>query len=439
MSSAVDIWQSALGELELQISRPNFRTWLEKTTGLDYHGNEFSIGVPNVFVAEYLDKNQRSLIEKTLIGLTHPDIKINFKISSSGVSGAEVEALAGVGASDKKRVPRLNPRCTFDSFIVGGCNRLAHAGALSAAQKPGKNYNPLFIHGGVGLGKTHMLQAIGNMARLGGQQVIYISCEQFTRDFVKAVRNNQIDEFRNYYHGADLLLVDDIHFIAGKAATEECFFHTFNELRDSGRQIVLSSNCPPDDILDIGDRLRSRFKWGLSAEIKAPSLKTRLAILTSKAAQNGLEIDEESVDYIARHIKKNIREMEGGLNRVNAYSQLMRSSITLDITRQALGDIGRLHPPAAGEGSVVDAVAQSYSFNVEDLTGRRRDKETSQARQVAIYLLKQQNSCSLAEIGKMLGGRSPSTVSHSFEKITQDIENDVLLKRKVLEIKKRLT
>ena len=261
MRSAREIWEAALGELELQINKPNFSTWFETTIGLDYQKNQFTVGVPNAFVAEYLDKNQRSLIEKTLIGFTRGDIQIHFEVNSTHPdSAAERTPRVEASRPGKQTLSRFNPKYTFETFVVGSSNRLAHASALAAAQNPGHSYNPLFFYGGVGLGKTHLLQAIGRMAQTDGLKALYISGEQFTHDFISALRDGQADDFRSKYRSVDLLLFDDIQFIGGKAATEECFFHTFNELHNANRQIVLTSDQPPKALSPMADRLCSRFE-----------------------------------------------------------------------------------------------------------------------------------------------------------------------------------
>ncbi len=442
MKSAREIWETALGELELQVSKPNFRTWFEKTVGLSWQGEDFIIGVPNTFVSEYLERNQRSLIEKTLINLIKSDIRVGFQVSEAGSDRA-----AFLSASNKpdpystKVAPRLNPGYTFDSFVVGSCNRMAHAASLDIARVPGQNYNPLFIYGGVGLGKTHLLQAIGHQARASNHKVIYTSSEQFTNDFITAVRDKQMEAFQKKYRSVDLLLIDDIHFIAGKISTEECFFHVFNDLHNAHRQIVLTSNCPPKAMGQISDRLRSRFGWGLAVEIKPPSLKTRLDILSAKTEKTGVKIPPKVLECIAQSVKGSVRELEGGLNRVTAYARLTRLEISPEVARQALTDVADQIPSPDKQfqsSSVIKAVAEGFNLDPADITGRKRDKETALARQVAAYLLKQQNNCSLAEIGLQLGGRSPSTVSHATEKVAKDIENSPYLERKIKDIAQNL-
>ncbi|MDV2988753.1 MAG: chromosomal replication initiator protein DnaA [Dehalogenimonas sp.] len=437
-NDAGQLWETALGELECSLSRPNFRTWYIGTTGLNYDNGRFVIGVANTFVAEYLERNQRSLIEKTLIKLTGcPNMELTFQVLGNP-RGARSSGKASAVTRTATRC--FNPRYDFDSFIVGNSNRLAHAAALSAAQQPGRSYNPLFIHGQSGLGKTHLLQAIGQVASNEGRNVRYVSGEQFTSEFVSALKERRADEFRELYRGVDLLLIDDIQFIAGKAQTEESFFHTFNELHNSGKQIVLSADSPPRAISQLEDRLRSRFEWGLTTEIASPDEKTRLAILKARAEEAGEEITPDVLDYLASEVIRNIRELEGNLNRVLAYSRLLRSAVTPDLARRALKNIAG-EPEAAQTDTpahLLDTVAECYEINTEALVGRRRDKETANARQVAMYVLKSQNIWSLSEIGRMVGDRSAATVSHACDKITRELEFNPLLKRKINDIEGRI-
>jgi len=435
--SAQEIWEAALGELQIQVNKPNYRAWLEKTIGLSYQGNQFVVGVPNTFVAEYLDKNQRSLIEKTLIGLTKQDIKVLFRVdtvhqNSANSYGAQAEVRPAQAISS----PKFNPKYTFDSFIVGNCNRLAHAAALGVAENPGHSYNPLFIYGGVGLGKTHLLHAIGHVAVADNIQVLYVSAEQFTNEFVNAIRGRKTEEFHNKYRSVDMLLIDDIHFLSGKEQTEESFFHTFNELHNANHQIAITGDCPPKSMPLFEERLRSRFEWGLIADIQPPDFETRLAILQAKAEQEGANVTLDVLEFIAHQIKQNIRELEGSLNRVLAYAKLIRALLTPELAAEALVDI-------AGKDSkiapilptlVIEAVANSFQIAPIDLKSRRRDKETALARQVAMYLIRQETNSSLAQIGKELGGRDHSTILHACGKIASDIDASPYLRRKILDI-----
>jgi chromosomal replication initiator protein len=430
-SSAQETWEAALGELQVQVTKSYYRTWLEKTRGLSYEDDQFVIGVPNAFVAEYLESNQRSLIEKTLIGLTRPDIKVSFRVGSARPTTASSPATHPAGGA----------RYTFDTFVVSDSNRLAYAAALSAAENPGQGYNPLFLYGGVGLGKTHLLHAIYHAARLNHHRALYVSAEQFTNEFVSAIREKSTEGFRSKFRNVDMLLIDDIQFISGKEQTEESFFHTFNELHNASRQIVLTSDCPPKSLPNLGARLCSRFEWGLVADIKPPDLDTRLAILQAKAEQEKTSVPPDVLEFIARRIQQNVRELEGCLHRAIAYARLFNALLTPELAARALGDIaGKSHKkgPLSAE-SVIRAVAQSFQLSPEDLKGRRRDRQTTLARQLGMYLLKEATGSTLSQIGLEFGNRDHSTVSHATQKMAADINNDPYLRRKVLEIQRELS
>jgi chromosomal replication initiator protein len=422
--SAQQIWETALGELQLQVTRPNYRTWLEKTTGLSYDDSRFMVGVPNTFVAEYLARNQRSLIEKTLIGLTHPGVEVHFQVNSAQTAAAS---------------PAGKAKYTFDNFVVSPSNRLAYAAARSVAEKPGASYNPLFIYGGVGLGKTHLMQAIYQLAQTEKIRALYVSAEQFTNEFVSAIQAKSTADFRHKFRHVDMLLIDDIQFISGKEQTEESFFHTFNELHNANRQIVLASDRPPKSLSHIGDRLCSRFEWGLIADIQPPDFDTRLSILKAKARQQEVEVTLDVLEFIARRIRQNIRELEGSLNRAVAYARLFGAILTPELAAKAVQDI----TPATSQAGltpelVMKAVAERFQLTPADLTGRKRDRATAQARQVAMYLLKEAKNCSLAQIGLDFGNRDHATVIHACRKVARDMDNDPYLRRQVLDIQKGL-
>ena len=431
------IWQTVLGELELQVSRANYRTWLEKTTGITLEGDTFIIGVPNAFVAEYLDKNQRSLIEKTVGGVLHREVRAIFSVTSRdrSVTVKPSRAAWDIPAKAVVTLP-LCPGYTFDTFVEGDSNRLARAAALEVARNPGNCYNPLYIYGGAGLGKTHLLQAIGHLTQTSGHRVIYVSGEQFTNEFVTAVQGKQMPDFRLRYRSTDVLLIDDVQFLSGKEQTEECFFHTFNELHNSGRQIALTADESPKAMPHLADRLRSRFEWGLTVDIKSPDFETRRAILEAKAKRDGANIDGDVLDMMAEQVKANIRELEGSLNRVLAYARLLRSELTPELAMNALRDIGGRNGDSEmiTPAQVLELVAANFEISVDDILGRKRDKEIALARGVAMYLLRKQNSYSLSEIGREVGGRNPSTVSHAYDKIENAVSNSPYLKRKVRDI-----
>ena len=439
--SAQEIWEAALGELQIQVNKSNYRTWLQKTVGLAYQNGQFVIGVPNTFVAEYLANNQRSLIEKTLIGLTNHNTQVVFQVATRYQNSANsYSAQEEIPPVAQKSLSRFNSKYTFDSFIIGSGNRLAYTAALRVAENPGHSYNPLFIYGGVGLGKTHLLQAIGHVALANHIQVLYVSAEQFTNEFINAIRHKKTEEFHYKYRSVDMLLIDDIHFISGKEQTEESFFHTFNELHNANCQIAITSNCPPKALLLLQSRLRSRFEWGLIADIQPPDLKTRLAILQAKAEHQRAKIPLDVLEFIAQWAQQNIRELEGSLNRVIAYARLIGALPTTELAAQALEDIAS---KAAKEFTtspnlVIEVVANSFELKPADLKSRKRDKETALARQVAMYLIRQETNSSLAQIGQELGGRDHHIVSQAYKKITNDLANNPNLKVKILDIQQRL-
>ncbi len=434
--SAQEIWETALGELQLQVSKSNYRTWLAKTVGLSYQNKQFVIGVPNTFVAEYLDKNQRSLIEKTLIGLTHRDVAVTLH-----VNGRHQDSPSSHDAWEDRPATALNPKYTFDSFVVTSCNRLAYAAAIGVAENPGHSYNPLFIYGGAGLGKTHLLHAIGHLAQASNMRVLYLSAEQFTNEFINAIQEKKTREFRSKFRNVDLLLIDDIYFISGKKQTEESFFHTFNELHNANRQIAVTSDRPPKAMPLLKDRLRSRFEWGLIAHIQPPDFETRLAILQDKARLQGADITLDTLELIAHRIQQSVRELEGSLNRVVAYSKLFKAMITPELASEALEDIVDKQSESAPPTPtlVIETVANSFQLTASDLKSRKRDKQTTLARQVAMYLIRQEISCSLAQISKELGDREPITVSQACKKIASDIKASPDLRQKILDIQQGIS
>jgi len=435
-----EIWETALGDLQVQVSKPNYRTWFSKTIGLSYEDNKFVIGVPNTFAAEYLEKNQRALIEKALIGLTSPDVQLVFQVNGkSHHQPAKAENNSAIPITPPSYI-RLNPDYVFDSFVEGSGNRLARAAALSVAQNPGHSYNPLFIYGGAGLGKTHLLHAIGQAAAANHINVICTSAEQFTNEFVTALRERTTEDFRNKYRSIGMLLVDDIHFIGGKEQTEESFFHTFNELHNTNRQIVITSDCPPRSMPLLEERLRSRFEWGLIVDIQPPDYETRLAILQSKAHQKNVELPVEVLELVARDKQSNVRALEGSLNRVVAFARLLKTTPTLEIASRALEDVAEKEclPNDITPTSIIEAVAESFQLSREVLVGRQRDKETTLARRLAMYIIRQETNCSLVQIGQELGNRDAASVTSSCKKMAGDIKDSPYLKRKFHDIQQRL-
>jgi chromosomal replication initiator protein len=334
---------------------------------------------------------------------------------------------------------RLNPRYTFDAFIVGNSNRLAHAASLAVAEAPGESYNPLFLYGGVGLGKTHLLHAIGHQGVQTGLAVLYVSSEQFTNEIINAIRYRTTEEFRAKYRSVDILLVDDIQFIAGKESTEEEFFHTFNSLHEMSKQIVICSDRPPKAIVSLEERLRSRFEWGLIADIQPPDLETRMAILRVKADLLHYHVPDEIIAYIAGRVQNNIRELEGCLNRLMAYQQLHRTDLTLDVARAAMSSLGNDNREShLNSRQIAQAVAEYYHISLEAMCGKQRDKHIVMPRQIAMYLIRQETQASLLEIGQLFGGRDHSTVLHACEKIERSVNLNPSLRREIIAIREQL-
>ena len=440
-SSPQQIWDAALGELQIQVNKPNYDTWLKKTAGLTYENAEFVVGVPSTFVSEYLERNQRSLVEKVLAGLLQADVIVRFQVydhqpgSSSAGKNRRPEIPPQQGM-----LPLFNPKYTFDTFVTGKSNQFAYAAAMAVAQNPGQSYNPLYLYGGAGLGKTHLLQAIGHTAVANNLKVIYVSAEQYTNDLMAAIRARETKDLYQKYRSADMLLVDDVQFFAGKQKTGENFFHTFDELHNAGHQIVISSDRPPKSIPLLPERLCSRFEWGLVSEVKSPDYETRLAILQGKTKKDGVNVSDEVLEFLARQIQQNIRVLEGSLNRVIAYAKLIRTIITPQMAAQAIRDIAGSEPPPLmiTAGTIIDTVAKSFQMEPSELIGKKRDKETVMARRVAMYMMRQHTNYSLHQVGQELGGRDAAAVTNSCRKVSGDIESNPYLRRKILDIKQTL-
>ena len=439
---AADIWQSTLEELESKVSSANYQTWLKNTVGLNQRDGSLIVGVPSTFVTESLEKRLHPLIEKSVSGIAGRPLKVQFQVH---LGNEKVEwspaspAKSPQPFSQRAVPPKFNRRYTFDTFLVGTCNRLAHAAAQRVAQDPGGSYNPLFIYSGVGLGKTHLLHAIGWVASRTCPRVMYVTAEQFTNEFIVAIREGKSEDFRNKYRNVDVLLVDDIQFIAGKEQTQEGLFHTFNDLHNANRQIVLSCDRPPKSLTLLEDRLRSRFEWGLIVDMQPPDLETRMAILQKKAEEQKTDVPFDVLDLIARRIQKNIRELEGALNRIIAYSRLIKEPLTTELVTKSLAEIAAdSHKRTLTPTVITNMVADYYGLTNEVLQGKRRDRPITIARQMSMYLLREELQCSWTQIGKELGGRDHSTILHGYQKITNDINTDSALLRDLLEIRESL-
>lgn len=434
-----------LEQLKGQLLPANYETWLKDTVGVSYQKDRLVVGTPAPSATEWLEKRLHSMIRKTLLSVTSNEIDIQFQVLQPWIGTVTKPGNNHHNHTTHAITPRTNgnmqlsPKYTFASFIVGASNRLAHAAALGVAETPGRGYNPLFIYGGVGLGKSHLLHAIGHVVARNNANIVYVTSEQFTNEFVNAIRERRTEEFRNKYRSADVLLIDDIQFIADKEQTQEGFFHTFNDLHNADKQIVVTSDRSPKSMPSLEDRLRSRFEWGLIADIQPPDLETRLAILRAKADEQGAEVPYEVLNYIARKIQKNIRELEGSLNRVVAYSRLCKTIPTAEIAAQALTDF-----PTDGSRrtitpeQIVVTVGEYFDIDPEVLRGVKRDKPIALARQVAMYVMREETQLSLSQIGAQLGNRDHKTIMHGCQKITSDINNNPELRRDVIEVRERL-
>ncbi|HJW22399.1 MAG TPA: chromosomal replication initiator protein DnaA [Candidatus Limnocylindrales bacterium] len=479
---AKQVWRAALGELQVSLSPANFETWLRDTALVEVDDSRFRIAVPNGFAKDWLESRYRSLISQTLARVVGYSVQVEFLVgptpeapardetdgrddglgleaaaatrapvaaASNGHAMSSMPARSGPPASQQVRVEptrvggeggasNLNPRYTFANFIVGSANRLAHAASLSVAERPGHAYNPLFLYGGVGLGKTHLMHAIGNqvIAKFPRKRVVYATSEKFTNEFITSIQQGKIDEFRSRYRRIDVLLIDDIQFIADKERTQEEFFHTFNAIHEDGKQIVLSSDRPPKAILTLEERLRSRFEWGLIADLTAPDLETRIAILRAKAEEGAVPITSDVIEFIARKVVSNIRELEGALNRIVAYASMGAMPISIELAQAVLSNV--LYNPKKRQITperIAKAVSEYYGVGLDALRGQKRDKAIVVPRQIAMFLMREETDVSLLRIGAELGGRDHSTVLHACDKITRESAGNDELRREIAAVR----
>lgn len=440
------LWQAVLGELELFISKANFITWFKNTSIASRTEDEVVISVPNGFTKEWLENKYHKFILKAVTSICPRVKKITYKIggmqSSTERKASESEKPDGRGTSASMPYPKsengngsvLNPKYTFESFVVGSHNELAHAACMAVSKNPGTVYNPLFIYGGVGLGKTHLLQSIGNevLKKTPDKKIKYASSEKFTNELVEAISGKNTKPFKEMYRKIDVLIIDDIQFLAGKEKTQEEFFHTFNTLYENNKQIVLSSDRPPKAIPALEERLRSRFEGGMIADVGFPDYETRLAILRAKIKEKNFDMPEDSINYIALHIQKNIRELQGALNRVMAICELDSSYPDLKKTTNILASIiSQPIKKATTPKDIMKTVADFYGVPSEDLINKNRKKEIVKPRQIAMYLMRTEIKTSFPSIGNWLGGRDHTTAMHAYDKISKEIESDKVIEQEV--------
>ncbi len=440
-----ELWNNVLAQVEQKISKPSFETWLKSTKLLSYKGTNITIAAPNSFARDWLENHYIHLITGILNELTGEDLLIKFVVQKNQDSDDFDLPAPKIQARDhdyhESTPGMLNPKYTFDTFVIGSGNRFAHAASLAVAEAPAKAYNPFFIYGGVGLGKTHLMHAIGHyvLEHNPNAKVVYLSSEKFTNEFINSIRDNKAIDFRNKYRNVDVLLIDDIQFLAGKESTQEEFFHTFNTLHEESKQIVISSDRPPKEIPTLEDRLRSRFEWGLITDIAPPDLETRIAILRKKAKADGLNIPNEVMLYIANQIDTNIRELEGALIRVVAYSSLVNEDVTPELAAAALKDImPNAKPRMISILDIQNAVGEHFNIRLEDFKAKKRTKSIAFPRQVAMYLSRELTDFSLPKIGEEFGGRDHTTVIHAHEKISTLLKQDQNLQQDIKQIRSML-
>lgn len=432
-----EIWGEALQLLQKELTSVGFSTWIEPIVPISLENNILTLEVPHEFNLGIIDSRYRDLIQNAMKVLTNRTLDIELVVKSDKSrrdtgDGDEISPFASL----------LNPKYTFDTFVKGNGNQLAHAASLAVAETPAKAYNPLFIYGGVGLGKTHLLHAIGHyiLEQQPKMRVLYTSSEKFTNELINAIKDDRNEEFRNKYRNIDVLLIDDIQFIGGKERTQEEFFHTFNALHEASKQIVISSDKPPREILTLEERLRSRFEWGLIADIQAPDMETRIAILRKKSQQERYEIPNEVLVYIAENIESNIRELEGALNRVIAYASLTGSPISLDLAKECLKQLlASITVSNINHTSIMKVVARYYDISPEQLVTQKRSRDIAYPRQIAMYLCRDLTEMSLPKIGMVFGGRDHTTVLHACEKIQEEMDRNSEFRRAITEMKRNIT
>ncbi len=450
-----ELWQAALGEIELSISKANFITWFKNTAILSIKNGRVTLGVPNGFAKEWLENKYNIYILRALKNIQEDITTVSCVISSNqdrsflSIKEPSVDAVLPpkktIEYTEKRlhfnQETNLNPKYTFDKFIIGGSNELARAACYAVSQNVGRVYNPLFIYGGVGLGKTHLIQSVGNELLKSNPhlRIKYISSERFTSALIDSIKNRTIDDFKSEYQKIDLLIIDDIQFISGKEKTQEEFFHIFNSLYQKNKQIILTSDRPPKAIQILEERLLSRFEGGMIADISKPDLETRLAILQQKSAATNMKIDDDALEFIANNIKNNVRELEGALNRVSVSAQLTKKDLTLAYTKKILSDIlssgkrkGITHK------HIFKVVSEFYEINQDDLIAKNRKKEVSRPRQITMFLMRSELQYSYPGIGDKLGGRDHTTALYAYEKISKEIETNEKLKEEIDQLRDQI-
>jgi len=441
------IWQAVLGEIELNLSRANFTTWFKNTFISSMENDCVVVCVPNTFTKTWLEKKYHKEIATAIENIINSKIKeIIYKVETKKESINATEMIEKARIIENKPVVEinihnrfgLNSRYTFENFVVGKGNELAHAACQAVAANPGKAYNPLFIYGGVGLGKTHLIQAVGHEISKRTNKILYVSCEKFTNDYIQSVRTGRAKEFKDLYRGVDLLLIDDIQFMGGKDGTQEEFFHTFNELHQTNKQIVVTSDRQPKSIPALEKRLLSRFEWGMIADVTPPDLETRLAILETKCREKNYLISNDILNYIGNNVHSNIRELEGALNRLIAYHEFNNTKPTIESTKQVLGTVLNTYSKPLSSKRVLESVSKFYDIGIKDIVGKSRKKELVKPRQIVMYLMREEMGISYPTIGDELGGRDHTTAMHAYNKVNKEIQESNIVKQEIELIKQLL-
>ena len=438
------LWNDTLKIIKEEITQVSFETWIKRIEPISYSNNVVVLGVENDFTKGILEARYSILIVNSLKHVTGENLVVEFTIPSSTPIVDNTQQPISKTKQDKQSYSdntNLNPKYTFDTFVIGDSNRFAHAASVAVAEAPAQRYNPLFIYGGVGLGKTHLMHSIGHytLEQSSNKKVVYVSCETFTNEFIDSIQNRTNVSFRNKYRNVDVLLIDDIQFLTGKEGTQEEFFHTFNALHEANKQIVISSDRPPKEIPTLEDRLRSRFEWGLITDIQAPNLETRIAIMKKKATTEEMDIPNDVLNFIASKIQSNIRELEGALIRVNAFSKLTNQKISVDVANEALKDIiSNNKPEIITVDLIKEITAKYFNIEVEDFNLKKRTRAIAYPRQVAMYLSRELTDLSLPKIGEEFGGRDHSTVIHAYDKIAKEIESNFDFRNLIQRITKEI-
>jgi len=428
------VWQDCLELIKNEMAEVSFNTWFGDMELISIIDQTVTLMVNNQFAKGIVNDRYASLIQNALKQITKNEYLIQITVPGETTDQQQKQAPKPTIKSDLPNKSNLNPKNTFDRFVIGNSNRFAHAASLAVAESPANAYNPLFIYGGVGLGKTHLMHAVGHfiLNQNPNANVVYVSSEKFTNDLIESIRNNKNSEFRNKYRSIDVLLIDDIQFIAKKERTQEEFFHTFNALHESNKQIIISSDRPPKEIPTLEDRLRSRFEWGLIADIQEPDLETRIAILRKRAELENLSVSDEVIQFIADKVQSNIRELEGALTRVMAYTSLTNETITVDVAAEALKDIISIKKPKQiNIPRIKELVANQYNIRIEDFNSKKRSRAIAFPRQIAMFLTRELTDLSLPKIGEEFGGRDHTTVMHACDKISNQMSEDRQFKTEI--------